>query len=64
LVGLGLELGNLQNIVPSISTHHQYTSIHVVKLSQAVCNICFPRCLFDYIWSCCDLDLWPYELKI
>jgi len=22
-----------------------------------------PKCLFDHIWSRCDLDLWTFDLK-
>jgi len=23
-----------------------------------------PKCLLDHIWSRCDSDLWPFDLKI
>jgi len=25
---------------------------------------CFPKCLFNHMWSHCDLDLWPFDLEI
>ena len=31
--------------------------VNLVKISQAVYKISLPRCLFDHISSCCDLEL-------
>jgi len=37
--------------------------MNLVKLFQAVFERCFPDC-FDHIWPGCDLDLWPFDLRI
>jgi len=27
-------------------------------------KIFYPKSLFGHIWSCCDLDVWPFDHKI
>ena len=38
-------------------------TVNLTKFSQAVCKTWFLKCLYDHIWSHCDLDLWPWISK-
>jgi len=38
------------------------TVFHFESMNVTVGTV--PKCLFDHLWSCCDLDLWSFDLKI